>query len=42
VDAKLFGEPISIKTVTGKGFGGVKLIWTVDAQNYKVRRSNWR
>lgn len=32
VDVKLFGEPVSIKTITGKGFGGVKLIWTVDAQ----------
>ncbi|RLI00822.1 type II restriction endonuclease subunit R, partial [Candidatus Bathyarchaeota archaeon] len=27
VDVKLFGEPISIKTITGKGFSGVKLIW---------------
>ena len=35
VDAKLFGEPISIKTITGKRFGGVKLVWTVDAD--KVR-----
>jgi hypothetical protein len=35
VDAKLFGEPISIKTVTGKSFNGVKLIWTVDAQKAK-------
>lgn len=33
VDVKLFGKPISIKTKTGKGFSGVKLIWTVDAQN---------
>lgn len=32
VDAKLYGEPISIKTFTGKGYSGVKLIWTVDAQ----------
>jgi hypothetical protein len=32
VDVKLFGKPISIKTITGKGFSGVKLIWTVDAQ----------
>jgi len=30
VDAKLFGEPISIKTITGKTLSGVKLIWTVD------------
>jgi hypothetical protein len=32
VDVELFGLPISIKTITGKGFGGVKIIWTVDAQ----------
>ncbi len=35
VDIKLFGQPISIKTITGKGLSGVKLIWTVDAQNAK-------
>jgi hypothetical protein len=35
VDAKLFGEPVSIKTITGKSFSGVKLIWTVDAQKAK-------
>ncbi len=35
VDAKLFGKPVSIKTITGKGFSGVKLIWTVDAQKAK-------
>ena len=35
VDVKLFGEPISIKTITGKSFSGVKLIWTVDAQKAK-------
>jgi hypothetical protein len=35
VDAKLFGDPISIKTITGKSLGGVKLIWTVDAQKAK-------
>ena len=32
VDVRLFGKPISIKTITGKAFSGVKLIWTVDAQ----------
>lgn len=32
VDVKLFGNPISIKTITGKKPVGVKLIWTVDAQ----------
>jgi len=41
VDAKLFGEPVSIKTITGKGFGGVKLIWTVDAQKAKEFRKNY-
>lgn len=35
IDAKLFEEPVSIKTITGKSFGGVKLIWTVDAQKAK-------
>jgi len=35
VDAKLFGEPISIKTKIGKDFSGVKLIWTVDALKAK-------
>lgn len=31
VDVRLFGEPISIKTITGQG--GVKAVWTVDAQS---------
>jgi hypothetical protein len=34
-DVRLFGEPISIKTITGRSFGGVKLIWTVDAEKAK-------
>ncbi len=33
VDVKLFGNPISIKTKSGSGYSGVKLSWTVDAQN---------
>ena len=32
MDVKLFGNPISIKTITGKYLSGVKLMWTVDAQ----------
>ena len=40
IDVRLFGEPISIKTITDKGFSGVKLIWTVDNQNAKQFR--WR
>jgi len=35
VDVKLFGVPVSIKTVTSRGLAGVKLIWTVDAQKAK-------
>lgn len=31
-DVLLFDKPISIKTITGKNFSGVKLIWTVDTQ----------
>jgi len=30
IDVRLFGHPISIKTITG--LGGVKATWTVDAQ----------
>lgn len=41
VDVKLFGDPISIKTITGKGFAGVKLIWTVDRQKAKEFRQNY-
>lgn len=41
VDVKLFDVPISIKTMTGKGFSGVKLIWTVDAQKAKEFRENY-
>jgi len=35
VDVRLFGKPISIKTKSGTAYSGVKLIWTVDAQNAK-------
>ena len=38
VDVLLFGEPVSIKTITGKSFGGVKLVWTVAAQKAKTFR----
>jgi len=41
VDVELFGQPISIKTITGRGFGGVKLIWTVDAQKAREFRENY-
>lgn len=41
VDAKLFGEPVSIKTIIGKSFSGVKLIWTVDAEKAKRFQDNY-
>lgn len=40
VDARLFGEPVSIKTITGS-FSGVKVIWTVDAAKAKEFRENY-
>jgi len=41
VDARLFGQPVSVKTRTGRGFSGVKLIWTVDAQKAKEFRETY-
>jgi len=41
VDVELFGQPISIKTITGRGLSGVKLIWTVDAQKAREFRENY-
>jgi len=44
VDVRLFGQPVSVKTITvktAKKFGGVKLIWTVDAQKAREFRENY-
>ena len=41
VDVELFGQPISIKTITGKGLSGVKLIWTVDAEKAQEFLENY-
>lgn len=41
VDLKLLGRPVSVKTITGKSFGGVKLIWTVDAQKAREFSENY-
>jgi len=41
VDVELFGQPLSIKTITGRGLSGVKLIWTVDAQKAREFRENY-
>jgi hypothetical protein len=41
VDVRAIGKPVSIKTITGKGFSGVKLIWTVDAQKAKEFRKSY-
>ena len=32
IDVKVFGNPLSIKTITSKNFSNVKLVWTVDAE----------
>lgn len=42
VDVFLFEKPISIKTITGKNFGGIKLIWTVDAQKAIIFSQNYK
>ena len=42
VDVKVFRKPISIKTITGKNLGGVKLIWTVDAEKALEFRRNYK
>ncbi len=42
IDVKLFGSPISIKTITGKDIVGVKLIWTVDATKAREFLETWR
>ncbi|HUT96082.1 MAG TPA: ThaI family type II restriction endonuclease [Candidatus Paceibacterota bacterium] len=42
IDANLFGTSISIKTITGTGFSGVKLVWTVDAQKADEFRKNYQ
>lgn len=41
VDVKLFGKPISIKTITGMSLSGVKIIWTVDAQKAREFCENY-
>jgi len=39
VDVKVFNQPISIKTITG--LGGIKVIWTVDAQKAREFVDNY-
>jgi hypothetical protein len=41
-DVKLFNQPISIKTVTGNSFSGIKLIWTVDPQKAAEFQVNYK
>lgn len=42
VDVLLFGKPISIKTITGRNFSGIKLIWTVDTQKAILFSQNYK
>lgn len=41
VDVTVYNNPISIKTITGRNFGGVKLIWTVDRVKAKEFLDNY-
>ncbi len=42
IDLKVFNNPISIKTKTGKSLSGVKLIWTVDSQSVLHFRDTYK
>lgn len=42
VDVKVFGEPVSIKTFTGKNFSGIKIAWTVDAKSSREFLNKYR
>jgi hypothetical protein len=42
VDVKVFNEPVSIKTITGKTFSGIKMIWTVDPISARTFFSNYK
>jgi len=42
VDVRLFSNPISIKTKTGTGLSGVKISWTVDAENAIEFQNNYK
>ena len=41
-DVILFGQPVSIKTLTNKYLVGFKLIWTVDAQKAREFQENYK
>lgn len=41
IDVMVFNNPISIKTITGRNLGGVKLIWTVDRVKAKEFLNNY-
>ena len=41
IDVKLFNQPISIKTISGREPSVVKLIWTVDAEKARNFLDTW-
>lgn len=41
IDVILFNSPLSIKTKSGRSLSGVKLIWTVDAENALYFQKNY-
>lgn len=42
IDVIVLGNPISIKTITGTNFSGVKLIWTVDTESVLKFRDKYK
>ena len=42
IDVELFGQPLSIKTITGTGLSGVKLVWTVDAHSQSCQKEGMK
>ncbi len=42
VDVLLFNNPISIKTITGNSFSGIKLVWTVDAVSAMAFKEHYK
>ncbi len=41
IDVMVFGVPVSIKTITGRGLSGVKLAWTVDSAKASEFRNRY-
>ncbi|HKU48741.1 MAG TPA: ThaI family type II restriction endonuclease [Nitrososphaera sp.] len=42
IDVIVHGQPLSIKTISGEKIGGVKAVWTVDAQKARAFVAGYR